>query len=714
MRRREALLAMATASLALPSSAAASPGQLSREVPTLSSTSFKVELDPTTGGVLAISHPADPSGMSWVTGPDNAPWHRRDAAWGLGFADLGPGLMHRGRWDKPTAVERQDASIAITYQVGDLAIRVERRLEGDTLRERYAFTNIGSAPLPLGGRERQSRMAIYAPFNDCYTSAEDVIERRAHAHVWAGGASSWVALLRMGGRAPHLGLVITEGALDGYSIEDRDEVTSSNTRGTFLLHPALGPLAPGESRAIAWTLFWHQGWEDFFKQAARHSPQMVQVRASRWTAFPGEPVELAFEGDLGSSPSLIVDNASIPLVRTSSGWSARLIAGQPKSRSAVLKHGAGLESGLSLNTAASLDDLIAARVAFITTRQQWGKAGDPWDGAYLVYDNETDAMVRNSGPGPKSDRNDARERLGMGVLVARWLRQGGRPTPEARKSLERYYRFVREQLQRTDGYVMDGAGRDRKRLYNWPWVMQLHLEMAALSSATEPLDAFMLTLESFYREGGADFYPIGLPVAESLAAMKAAGRSRDHARALTLYTGHGRSFVQRGLRYPTSEVNFEQSIVAPAAIILLELHRATGDRAWLDAARPHLALLDLMEGRQPDHHLHGVSIRHWDGYWFGKAQMWGDTFPHYWSSLNALAWHMLGQATGDVKWLNRAETTLRANLSLFTTEGRGHAAYLYPKTVNGRPGRFLDGYANDQDWALVHALQLRDMRATKG
>lgn len=89
--------------------------------------------------------------------------------------------------------------------------------------------------------------------------------------------------------------------------------------------------------------------------------------------------------------------------------------------------------------------------------------------------------------------------------------------------------------------------------------------------------------------------------------------------------------------------------------------------------------------------------------------MWGDTFPHYWSSLSALAWERLAQATGDARWRRRASTTLRANLSLFTAEGRGSAAYIYPKTVNGRTGRFADAYANDQDWALVHALQLREM-----
>jgi hypothetical protein len=50
----------------------------------------------------------------------------------------------------------------------------------------------------------------------------------------------------MGGRGPHLGVVLTEEALSDYSVEARDVVTSSNTRGAFQLHPIVPSLDPGE------------------------------------------------------------------------------------------------------------------------------------------------------------------------------------------------------------------------------------------------------------------------------------------------------------------------------------------------------------------------------------------------------------------------------------------------------------------------------------
>jgi hypothetical protein len=333
--------------------------------------------------------------------------------------------------------------------------------------------------------------------------------------------------------------------------------------------------------------------------------------------------------------------------------------------------------------------------------------GDPAEGAFVVYDNETDAQVRHDKVAAR-DRNEARERLGMGVLLARWLRAQTDRDPSLMASLQRYVEFVSNRLQRPDDFVFDGVGKPNKRLYNWPWVAQLHLEYARLTGRESAWRAFVTTMESYYANGGDRFYAIGLPIYDGLAALKTRGRMSDHARLLALFERHGRFLAQTGTAYPSSEVNYEQSIVAPATVALLELHRATGRGEWLDAARPHLALLELFNGRQPDHHLHDVAIRHWDGYWFGKYQLWGDTFPHYWSTATAIAFHHYAKATGDVVYAERADGIIRNNLSLFTADGRGSAAFIYPVSVNGRRTRMADPYANDQDWALVHALQIRE------
>jgi hypothetical protein len=69
---------------------------------------------------------------------------------------------------------------------------------------------------------------------------------------------------------------------------------------------------------------------------------------------------------------------------------------------------------------------------------------------YLVYDNELGHIVRTD---RSSDRIAGRERVGMGILVARWLRQGGVADPAVRVFFDRFYTFVNTHLQRSDGYV---------------------------------------------------------------------------------------------------------------------------------------------------------------------------------------------------------------------------------------------------------------------
>jgi len=130
----------------------------------------------------------------------------------------------------------------------------------------------------------------------------------------------------------------------------------------------------------------------------------------------------------------------------------------------------------------------------------------------------------------------------------------------------------------------------------------------------------------------------------------------------------------------------------------------TEEPAYLHAARVQLPCLEAFNGRQPDHRLHDIAIRHWDDYWFGRRRVYGDTQPHYWSTITALAFDLYAEATRDQSYARRARGILLGNLSSFGADGRASCAYLNPLTVNGRPGKFLDPWANDQDWALVNWL----------
>ena len=127
--------------------------------------------------------------------------------------------------------------------------------------------------------------------------------------------------------------------------------------------------------------------------------------------------------------------------------------------------------------------------------------------------------------------------------------------------------------------------------------------------------------------------------------------------------------MECGKNYPPHEVNYEQSIVAPAAAYLCDLYRLTGEEKYAQAARIQLAVLDLFQGFQPDYHMNEVAIRHWDGYWFGKRECYGDTFPHYWSALSGVAYRDTETIAGCPYYARKAEKTFRGVLSMFMEDG---------------------------------------------
>ena len=166
--------------------------------------------------------------------------------------------------------------------------------------------------------------------------------------------------------------------------------------------------------------------------------------------------------------------------------------------------------------------------------------------------------------------------------------------------------------------------------------------------------------------------------------------------------------MKNGLNYPLSEVNYEQSIVAPVVQFLAQMYLLTKNPEYLEHIKVQMPVMEAFNGFQPSVNLNDIAIRHWDGYWFGKSEMYGDVFPHYWSTITASAFHFYSLCTGDESWQRRAENIVDNNLCLFMPDGKASCAFLYPRRVDGRPAKFHDAYANDQDWALAYYLQVKE------
>jgi hypothetical protein len=670
---------------------------------------WSLRTDPASGALLGIENRNDPHHMDWLRQPGHWDKSRNWIADTFNSGDRGLtgwGLVEAAQQKLATTkVDRISESAWESINDGQgLKVTVRRELDANgDLAEHYVFTNTGMKDLsfPLGS------LSIAAPFFDQYPDSKTSLASRCHTHLWMGGTSAWVNAMRMGTDAPHLGLVVTQGSLDAYS--QRGGV--HNDRGLFLLHPAAMTLKPGESRTIAWKLFWHQGWEDFFKKL-KGTPGFVRITAKDYVVTAGQLLEIVVESETPvASPALLANGTPVPF-KTKDG---KLIASIPTEKPGDLLvelDCSGGKTWLRAFVAPPTDDLIEARLKFIVSKQQRNAKEDPLDGAYLAYDNDIDQQVYNE---KWRDHNAGRERLAMGVLGAMYLPHCKDPQfkTELRQSLDRYSSFIARELEDEEGNVYNDVGRKtNNRLYNYPWVAHFHLAMYRSTGDANHLERFVRVMSSYYRQGGGKFYSIGIPVTEGLKALQDAGRTAEHEELLALFRSHADQIAANGSNYPRFEVNFEQSIVAPAVQLLAEVYLATGEKRYLEAAQLQMPLLEAFAGRQPDSRLNEISIRHWDDFWFGKRRLYGDTLPHYWSTINALAYAYYGLATCEGDWLRRADTVIKGNLSLFTPEGAGSCAHLYALTISDKPGACNDPRANDQDWALVNLLMVQNLKLT--
>lgn len=651
---------------------------------------WRLKMDGKSGAVVHLSNPRDPHAMNWI---------RPTGRWGNGLVRLNGSA---DAWLRPAGLRRTgERSSEVTYDTPSFAVKVLRWIDGrGLLRESYTFTNTTRGPLKI----EEGALGILVPLNDRYPGADVCLTQCCNAHVWPGGHAAYVNAVRMGGAAPRLGLVVTEGAVNDYSIDHRAQ--TSDDRGWFVLHPAPMTLAPSESRTVSWVLFWHEGWDDFFRQAATAAPGFVRLAADEYALLPGHPLRVSVSSATPlRGARLYANGRQLAARRERDGLRAEFTPTAQGEQLVELERG-GKRTLLRAFVAAPPKDLIRRRVEFIVGRQQRRAPGDPLDGAYLIYDNETNEQFYDK----RNDHNAGRERVGMGVLGALYLPHVAdeKFRAELTASLERYEAFVARELQGEDGTVYNDVRRQPShRLYNYPWVAHLHLALYRATKGRERLQRFVRTLRALYQKGGERFYTIGLRIIDGLKALEEEGMKSEREELLSFFRRHADQLLKTGTNYPKHEVNYEQSIVAPATQILLEVYLATREPAYLEGARRQMVCLEAFNGRQPDYHLNDIAVRHWDGYWFGKRRLYGDTQPHYWSTLTAVAFQRYAEATGDQSYARRAQGILRSNLCYFSADGRASCAYVNPLTVNGRPGRFYDPWANDQDWTLVNWLSLR-------
>lgn len=649
----------------------------------------RVRIDGETGSPVDFVHDQYPE-VKYLLDDSVDTWHSSEHRWGSGFA-ITP---ERGfRWNVPDhLVMREDSSVATFDLGGGLGLVVERRA-GEGLSERYTFRNRTDDELVLGS------IGINVPFRDVYEDAEISLDRGVHAHVWPGGANSWVIAEPMSGSRAALSLSTTEGELRAYSIDSRNQFTSSNVRGHIVVHPtdaARNPsafggqeqvvISPGGEWTIAWTVRWHESREAAFDAVA------PSWSLDRYAAPIGEPITVRGSDSVRASAGVVVARGAEGATVTSEASGVRYIE-IGRSQAAVLFH-------------RPVRDIVTRRIGFIIERQRAVERGGIDAHAFVPYDCRA-GLTRSTCGWP--DWSDGAERLAMPTLIQQARRRGW-VGAEVDDVLHDWADFARERLLDPSGAPLWGSvtHHSETRLYNAPWLVQFFADQFQIYARREDLDSAVRILERSIELGAESHLSIGHPEATLFVCelLDAAGEHEDAERFRQHLVSSARHFAELGTRLPNHEVRYEQSMVAPLVTLYAAALRIAPDQVAIRRRLPEaVRWMMAFGGRQPHVRLHEISIRHWDGYWFGKHRQWGDVFPHHWSVLTATALMQLASADRPRNSVDTATAIFAANLASFFDDGSATAAFVLPSTVDGVPAYRADPLANDQDWALTLLLR---------
>lgn len=659
----------------------------------LTNSHWQVEVSGISGGITRISNKLDKTGMNWIH-----PKHQ----WGIFIINSPNDTLI---FNKPVSIKYISKSkIIVNYKLRNLELKVTRELKADnTVDEMYIITNKGSKSLnfPIGNID------ITVPYHDSYEGgAEVVLKANCNAHIWANGSSAYIKGIKMSGEEPNLGLILTNGSLAGYSLAG---ATFSNDRGRISINPETITLKPGQSYTLSWKLFWHNDWDSFWKQALKY-PKFTKLEAEKYTFLSGDTIVIKGKSASKLDKAILRQNGkTLPIKVKGNSFSVKVKALNLGEQIFELEY-SGRKERLITNVIKDPFDLIKARVNFIIDKQQHNEKGSKIDGAYLIYDNE----IHKTFWSERNDYNEARERMGMGVLLAMYLPYCKEDFLRSKiiNSLSKFKTFIAREIQDTTGVVYNASHyKNNHRIYNSPWVGHFQLAMFQATNEVHYLHLFAKTVKAYYNlNKGHNYgaYPIGLQVLNGLKALEKAGLKKEYKDVYDAFYKHASRIAEIGKNYPKSEVAYEQSIVAPGLQICLEMYLVTKESKFLKAVKEQMSLLEAFNGQQPDYRLNDLAIRHWDDYWFGKYRAYGDTFPHYWQTITAIVFDEYTESGADNSYRERAKNIMMNNLCLFSADGSASCAYLYPLKSMGVTGQRFDPWANDQDWALVNLLTVLD------
>jgi len=658
-----------------------------------------VTVDETTGATTGIFRNDDVNN-----------WILDDAGWGLieGF--------------ETQSVSRESEKITVILSRSrPTFIKIEKYIEDDCYIEKYTLKNEDTAEYFL----TKDRFGIPFPYNCLYTPGQDILNKCCISHVWCGGDSAWMYSVRCHGDVPYLVMKVTKGAIEDYSIAyDISRTTNGSFyRGAIVLHPEACIIAPGEEKCWEFRYRFSDVKPD---TAPLTEPCEIRLTANKYSAQCNEPFTVLFESNASwNNLKLSCEEKEIPYIRKGN-TAVAMISFDKIGERTIIAEVDGRKTNIRVQVILPVSEILQRRAEFIVKKQQYHREGSRLDGAYLIYDNETDSLYFDEVFG---DHNAARERLAMGVIVCKALQ--AKYDEVKMQSLRKHRAFIeREVFDSETGIVYNQIARDNRfnRIFNYTWVSTYYFEWYELTGEKQCLINSARILLNLFEITSCAKDCQCMEIFRICKALEKEGLCDLRNSLKELFLRYADQIKYGKVNMENIKQILETSYVSeyPNCRIcyLSQAYLLEPKEEYRQKAEDQLLKTQAFFAHQPDFHLNSINVRYWDRFWFGKRQSYGDLFPHYWSALAGWGLTWFDRAFGSEEAKKLAEHNLTGNLCVYREDGFASNNYLYPYKVvqyaskEDKPKRFLkpgtfygksyDAWANDQDWSLYYALLLEE------
>ena len=523
---------------------------------------------------------------------------------------------------------------------------------------RYLFKNDTKKEIET----KQGELGIYLPFNDDFDDPLISLRRRVHAHVRAAG-QAYVYCERYSGDLPALGLVVTKGRSDSYSLERGGKKSS---RGKIILDlPAL-KLGVNDSYEFEFAVFPCNGREDFFKRADSYG--LITIRTSDLTVFPEEEISLSSD----KATYLTLDDERIPFVDgecrfVAKGWGAK--------RATI--HGE--KGSVDLDYFVLSRDLPEKRIDFLLDKQYISEGGSR--GAFTAYDPTSGEQVVRGGV--RSPFSLGGTRATPLFLLLRAGEKGAIPA-DKREKIDASIAFYDREIYSGGGEVADDVGKTRsffgKKYYHYPLFAAIKYEEYRYLGNISYLKESAAILDKLYRSGS--LYEVS-PVLLVERALRKEGETAlaDELRAVVVEAAD--QLIRSGNKYaPFKGLPYGPEIVYGSLSTLLDAYLMTQNDYYLHTAKEHFARLTAFSFPSSDYRTDDVPEI------FERDRASGLTYdmsPHYTVAFFALVYDKYYRATGEKGARDLSRRALKSALTLFGADGGGFRSKAAPRAVNDIP-----------------------------